>query len=165
MHAQSLQSYLILCDPMDCKLPGSSVHGIFPARILEWVAMPFPRGSSQPKDWTCISCIAGGVFTVDPLGKPWGKVYNLILLMSIKREKLDTNMPIRRKLWRWRRRSHDAEVTKGPQRFLANHQKHETDSSSKTSERTYLSHLDHILVRICFPCLCHLVSSTLLLQL
>ena len=44
--ARSLQSYLILCDPMDCNPPGSSVHGVLQARILEWDAMPFPRGSS-----------------------------------------------------------------------------------------------------------------------
>ena len=48
MHAQSLQSCLILCNPMDCTLPGSSVHGIFQARILEWVAIPVFRGSSHP---------------------------------------------------------------------------------------------------------------------
>ena len=46
------QSCLTLCDPMDHSLLGSSVHGILQARILEWVAMPFSRGSSQPKDWT-----------------------------------------------------------------------------------------------------------------
>ena len=39
------QSCLTLCDPMDCSLPGSSVHGILQARILEWVAIPFSRGS------------------------------------------------------------------------------------------------------------------------
>ena len=43
------QSYLTLCDPMDCSPPGSSVHGILQARILEWGAIPFPRGSSQPR--------------------------------------------------------------------------------------------------------------------
>ena len=43
--ALSLQSYLTLCDPMDCSLPGSSVHGISQARILEWVAMPYSQGS------------------------------------------------------------------------------------------------------------------------
>ena len=53
-----------LCDPMDCSLPGSSVHGILQARILEWVAIPFFRGSSQPRDWTQVSCIAGGFFTI-----------------------------------------------------------------------------------------------------
>ena len=41
-----------LCDPMDCSLPGSSVHGILQERILEWIAVPFSRGSPQPKDWT-----------------------------------------------------------------------------------------------------------------
>ena len=42
------QSYLTLCDPLDCSLPGSSIHGILQGRILEWVAIPFSRGSSQP---------------------------------------------------------------------------------------------------------------------
>ena len=58
------QSCLTLCDPVDCSLPGSSAHGILHARILEWVAISFSRGSSRPKDWTCISCIADGFFTV-----------------------------------------------------------------------------------------------------
>ena len=53
-----------LCDPMDCSPPGSSVHGILQARILEWVAIPFSRGSSRPRDWTWISCIAGRFFTI-----------------------------------------------------------------------------------------------------
>ena len=52
------QSCLTLCDPMHCSPPGSSVHGIFPARILEWVATSFSRGSSQPRDRTRISCIS-----------------------------------------------------------------------------------------------------------
>ena len=46
------QSCLTLCDPMDCSLPGSSVHGIFQARVLDWVAISFSRGSSWPRDWT-----------------------------------------------------------------------------------------------------------------
>ena len=49
-HAKSLQSCLTLCDPMVCGMPGSSVHGILQARILEWVAMPFSWGSSWPRD-------------------------------------------------------------------------------------------------------------------
>ena len=54
-----------LCaDPMDCSLPGSSVHGILQARILEWVAMLFSTGSSQPRDQTQVSCIAGRFFIV-----------------------------------------------------------------------------------------------------
>ena len=48
---------------MDCKLPGSSVHGISQARVLEWVAIPFSRGSSRPRDQTQLSCIAGRFFT------------------------------------------------------------------------------------------------------
>ena len=51
------QSCPILCDPMDCNLTGSSIHGIFLARILEWVAMPFSRGSSRPRGRTHIPCI------------------------------------------------------------------------------------------------------------
>ena len=46
------QSCLTLCDPEDCSLPGSFVHGILQARILEWIAMPSSRGSSQPRDQT-----------------------------------------------------------------------------------------------------------------
>ena len=48
-----------LCNPMDCSLPGSSVHGIFQARVLEWVAIPFSRGSSWPRDRTWVSRTAG----------------------------------------------------------------------------------------------------------
>ena len=49
--------------PLDCSLLGSSVHGIFQARILEHVAISFSRGSSQPRGQTHVSCIAGGFFT------------------------------------------------------------------------------------------------------
>ena len=51
------QSCPTLCDPMDYSLPGSSVHGISQARILEWVDMSFSRGSFQPRDQTHVSCI------------------------------------------------------------------------------------------------------------
>ena len=53
-----------LCDPMDCSLPGSSIHRIFQAKVLEWVAISFSRGSSWPRDWTQVSCIAGRRFTI-----------------------------------------------------------------------------------------------------
>ena len=56
--AKSLQSCLMLCDPMDRSLPGSSVRGISQARILEWVAMSSSRGSSPPRDRTCISHVS-----------------------------------------------------------------------------------------------------------
>ena len=52
------------CDPMDCSLPGFPVHRILQIRILEWVAISFSRGSSQPKDRIQVSHIAGGVFTI-----------------------------------------------------------------------------------------------------
>ena len=58
------QSCLTLCDPVDCSRPGSPVHGILQVRILEWVAIPFPRRFSQPRDRTRISCTGGGFFTV-----------------------------------------------------------------------------------------------------
>ena len=68
----SAQAYLTLCDPMDYSRPGSSVHGILQARILEWVAMP-SRGSYQSRDRTrifCSSYTAGRFLTAEPLGKP-----------------------------------------------------------------------------------------------
>ena len=53
-----------LCDSMDCSPPGSSVHGILQPRILEWVAISFFRGSSRPRNWTPVFCIAGRFFTL-----------------------------------------------------------------------------------------------------
>ena len=53
-----------VCDPRDCSLPGSSAHGIFQARILEWVALSFSRRSSQPRDQTQVSRVVGRRFTV-----------------------------------------------------------------------------------------------------
>ena len=53
-----------LCDPMDCSLPDSSVHGIFQARVLEWIAISSSTGSSQPRDQTQVSHIAGRFFTI-----------------------------------------------------------------------------------------------------
>ena len=58
------QSCPTLCHTMDWSLTGSSVHGIFQATVLEWVAISFSRGSSRLRDWTQVSCIAGGCFTL-----------------------------------------------------------------------------------------------------
>ena len=58
------QSCLTLCNPMDCSLPGSSVHGIFQARILEWVAISFSSLSFRPRDGTWVSHLVGKRFTV-----------------------------------------------------------------------------------------------------
>ena len=56
--SQVAQLYLTLCDPMEYSLPCSSVHGIFQARIQEWVAISFSRRSSSPRDWTCTPCVS-----------------------------------------------------------------------------------------------------------
>ena len=68
------QSCPTLCDPMDYSPPGSSVHGILQARKPEWIAIPFSRGSSRPRDQThisCVSCIAGRFFTTWELKEFW----------------------------------------------------------------------------------------------
>ena len=62
--SEGAQSCLTHCDPMDFSLPGFSIHGIFQARILEWVAISFSRRSSQPRDQTQVSRIAGRCFTL-----------------------------------------------------------------------------------------------------
>ena len=66
------QSSLTLCDPMDCSLSGPSLHGIFQAKVLEWIAISFSRGSCWPRNWTWLSRVAGRWFTIwatrDPPG-------------------------------------------------------------------------------------------------
>ena len=62
------QSCPTLCDPLDCSLPGSSIPGIFQARILEWVAVSFSRGSSPPRDWTWVTRTAGRLYHVSYQG-------------------------------------------------------------------------------------------------
>ena len=64
VHAKSLQLCQTLSNPMDCSPLGSSVHGILQARILECVAIYFSRGSSQPRDQTRVSCMAGRLFNI-----------------------------------------------------------------------------------------------------
>ena len=74
---EELKSWLFLT-PMDYSLLGSSVHGILQARVLEWVAIPFSRGSFQPRDQTRVSYIAGRFFTV------WATRVAKSLLMKVK---------------------------------------------------------------------------------
>ena len=62
--SEVVQSCPTLCDPMHCSLPGSSIHGIFQARVLEWIAISFCRESSQPRDWTQVSRIVGKCSTI-----------------------------------------------------------------------------------------------------
>ena len=72
------QSCPVLCNPTDYSLPGSSVHGILQAWILEWVAISFSRGSFPSRDWTQVSCIAGRFSTVwaprGAAGQKWDKL-------------------------------------------------------------------------------------------
>ena len=78
------QSCLTLCDPMDCSLPGSSVHGILQARILEWVTISFSRGSSWPRDRTRVSRIGGRRFNL------WAtREARWLMVIPIKDPKLD----------------------------------------------------------------------------
>ena len=73
LHVKSLQWCLTLCDPMDCSPPGLSVYGILQTGILEWVAMPSSRGSSQPRDQTCVLHLLrwqSGSLPLVPAGKP-----------------------------------------------------------------------------------------------
>ena len=72
---------------MDWGLPDFSVHGIFLARILEWVAIPYSRGSSQPKDETLILALVGGFLTPVPLGKAlvaYKKNPNYVIVLEVK---------------------------------------------------------------------------------
>ena len=72
------QSCLTLYNPIDCSPPGSSVHGNLQARILVWVAISFSRGSSQPRDQTQVSCIAGRYFMVWVTKEAHLKMYNTL---------------------------------------------------------------------------------------
>ena len=67
------QSCPTLWDPKDCSLPGSSVRGIFQARVLDWVAISFSRTSSWPRGWTWVSHIVGRRFTVWTTREVWEK--------------------------------------------------------------------------------------------
>ena len=91
------QSCPTLCDPVDCSPPGSSVHGILQARILEWVAISFSRGSSQPRDQTHVSRIAGRCLSSNlPSGHniTSGRTVQRFPLEKIKREKHFKNVNI-----------------------------------------------------------------------
>ena len=68
-----VQARSTLWDPVDCNPRSFSVYRIFQARILEWVSISSSRGSSWPRNGTCISCIEGGFFTTEPRGNPLAK--------------------------------------------------------------------------------------------
>ena len=89
------QLCLTLCDPMDCSLPGSSIHGILQARILEWVAISFSSGSSWPRDRTQVSRIAGRCFNL------WATMAQMVkhhpAMQEIQVWSLGREDPLRRK--------------------------------------------------------------------
>ena len=63
-------------DNINCSPPGSSVYGISQARLLGWAAISSSRGSSQPREWSCVSCLAGRFFTTEPPRKPFWWLYH-----------------------------------------------------------------------------------------
>ena len=79
-----------LCDPMDCSPPGSSIHGILQARVLEWVAICFSRGSSWPRNRTWVSGTVGRCFTVWATREVWVK-HKLKVLLAWSKLFLSTN--------------------------------------------------------------------------
>ena len=87
------QSCSTLCDPMDSNPPGFSVHGIFQERILEWVAVFFSRWSSQPRNWTWVSCIAGRFLT------NWATREAQIVLVDISKSSIRKLDLFTSKLW------------------------------------------------------------------
>ena len=94
--AKSLQSCLSLCNPMDCSPPGSSVHGILQARILEWVAMPFSRGSSWPRDRThvsYVSCTGKWIFTTSATWEAQ-LIFSVVLISAEQQSDLVTHTHI-----------------------------------------------------------------------
>ena len=113
------QSCPTLCNPKGdtCNLPGSSVLGIPQVRILAWVTISFSRGFSEPRDWTRVSCIAGGFFTVwatrkSRLGCPFKKAM----------WEADTHRGKPAK-WRWGRDRSEAPTSHGTPRTACNHWK------------------------------------------
>ena len=97
-----------LCYPVDYSPPGSSVHGILQAKILEWIPIPSSRGLSQPRDRTGVSCITGRFFTVWPTQKwkwkllsnvrlfatPWTAAYQAPLPMGFSRQEYWSGSPV-----------------------------------------------------------------------
>ena len=93
-NAQSLSHVQLFCNPMDCSLPGSSVHGILQARVLERVAISSSRGSSQPRDWTHISCISLH-WQEDSLPLNTSVIWASLLAQVVK------NLPAVQETWVW----------------------------------------------------------------
>ena len=97
MRAKSLQSCPALCNPVDCSLPGSSIHGILQARILEWVAIPSSRGSSHPGIKSGSPALQADSLPSEPPGKPYVESRTLYDDLICKAE-TETQME-RRNMW------------------------------------------------------------------
>ena len=84
------QSCLTICDPMDCGLPGSSVHGIFQARVMEWVTISFSRGFFQCRDRTQVSCTAGRSFTISATreASAWGSSVLILVYFTVSKDQI-----------------------------------------------------------------------------
>ena len=93
------ESEVIQCNPMDYSLPGFSVHGIFQARVLEWVAISFSRGSAWPRDWTLVSRIVDRCFYC--LSHQGRYIY---IYIYVEREQVENN-------WEYRELVKESEVT------------------------------------------------------
>ena len=89
----------LFCNPMGCSPLGSPVHGISQARILEWVAISFSRGSSRPRDRIRISCLAGGFFTTESFGKPKFNFTCLWNPRAFSVAQLVKNLPAMQETW------------------------------------------------------------------
>ena len=83
LESEVTQLYPILYNPVDCNLPGFPVHGIFQARVPEWVAFSFSRGSSQPRDQTQISHITGRCFTLWATREAWSRMDTCICIAKL----------------------------------------------------------------------------------
>ena len=135
--SEDAQLCLTLCDPMDCRLPGSSVHGIFQARVLEWVTISFSRESSRPRDQTCVSCIAGRRFTI------WAT-----------REALTT---------RWKRRNRKKRREDDKRKKQGGRRPRERETAMLKSESSLLFVLPPTVTSLTKVVLCHIPGLTLAL--
>ena len=121
---------LTLCNPMDCSLPGSSLHGIFQAIVLEWIAISFSRGSSWPRDWTRVSHIVDRRFTI------WATREVQYREMECKSRK-SRNTWSNRQIWPWSTEWSRAKAKRVLPRESTGHRKHPLP---RTQEKTV--HMD-----------------------
>ena len=117
------QSCPTLCDPMDCSPPGSSIHGIFQARILKWVVISFSRRSSGPRDWTPVSHIVSqfSLSVVSNSATPWIAAHqaslsitnsrSLLKLMPIVCDAIQPSHPLSSPSWMLYHLSHQGSLT------------------------------------------------------